>query len=70
MATIEKHNGSWRFRVQSGIDPKTGHYTQITKSGFRTKKAAQLAAHKAETELAESDFIPSSKTTFPSLDDN
>lgn len=38
-----KPHGSWSYTVDSGNDPKTGKRRQITRSGYRTKPAAEEA---------------------------
>lgn len=49
MASIRKRNGSWQYRISyKDLD---GKYKEKSKSKFRTKKEAQLAAEKAERQL-------------------
>lgn len=50
MATFRKRNGKWEYRV-SYTDRITGTYKQKSKSGFLTKKEAQLAASAAEKDI-------------------
>lgn len=44
MAYYYKTNNKWSFRIDIGSDPVTGKRRQKSKSGFLTKKAAQIAA--------------------------
>lgn len=64
MASIEKRGKTWRYRIQAGIDPQTGRYKQISRSGFPTKRAAQLAAHDAEAKIARGLYVPRTRITF------
>lgn len=64
MASIEKRGKCWRYRIQAGIDPQTGKYKQVSRSGFPTKRAAQLAAHEAELAISKGTYVPTSRTTF------
>ncbi|PAF31901.1 tyrosine-type recombinase/integrase [Paenibacillus sp. 7516] len=50
MATFRKRNGKWEYRV-SYTDRVSGTYKQKSKSGFLTKKEAQLAAAAAEKDI-------------------
>lgn len=50
MAYIRKRGSKWSFTITS-INPVTGKREQYTKSGFETKKDAELAAMKFEPEL-------------------
>jgi integrase len=64
MAYIRKRGKSWSYTVDIGRDPATGERRQHTKSGFRTKKEAEIAASRAETELADGTFVKESGITF------
>lgn len=55
---------SWAYMVDIGVDPKTGRRKQKKKSGFSTKKAAQLAAAAVMQELDQGIFIQESSITF------
>lgn len=48
-------NGEFRYKfgIYTGIDKQTGRKTNTTRSGFKTKKEAVLAASKLEIELSE-----------------
>ena len=57
MASFRKHkNGTWEYRIRYK-DIRTGKYKEKSKRGFKTKKEAQLAAARAETELSYFGFI-------------
>lgn len=43
----------YKFGIYTGIDKQTGRKTNTTRSGFKTKKEAVLAASKLEIELSE-----------------
>lgn len=43
----------YKFGIYTGIDKQTGKKTNTTRSGFKTKKEAALAASKLEIELSE-----------------
>lgn len=57
MAYIRKRGSNWSYTIDAGTDPVTGKRKQSSRSGFRTKKDAELAASKAELELADGTFI-------------
>jgi integrase len=52
MATFRKRGDKWEYRI-SHKDPFTDEYKVKSKSGFATKKEAQLAAQEKEQELRE-----------------
>ncbi|GGC97687.1 hypothetical protein GCM10011389_01030 [Pontibacillus salipaludis] len=52
MATFRKRGEKWEFRV-SYKDPLTHKHKVKSKSGFKTKREAQLAARLMEEELLE-----------------
>ena len=64
MAYIRKRNSKWSFTVNLAQDQLSGERKQITRSGFLSKKEAQLAAAQKEKEIAEGNLITESKTTF------
>lgn len=67
MAYIYKRGSKWAYRAYAGKDPVTGKDKQVGKSGFRTKKDAQLAAALIERQLHEKEYIESSDITFEAL---
>lgn len=64
MASFRKRGNSWYYIVHGGLDPKTGKYIQIHKGGFKTKKAAQLAAADVQTALDAHTYVPKNPVTF------
>lgn len=64
MASFRKRAGYWQYIVEIGIDPATGKRKQKTKSGFKTKKTAQLAAAKIEKEVNDGTYVEESDIIF------
>lgn len=64
MAYIRKRNNNWSFTVNLAKDQISGERKQITRSGFYTKKEAQLAASQMEKEIADGTLLKESKVTF------
>ncbi|PPA68440.1 site-specific integrase [Jeotgalibacillus proteolyticus] len=64
MAHILKRGGKWAYIVNVARDPITGKRRQITKSGFKTKKEAQLAAGKVENSISNGGVFLESNITF------
>ncbi|MGF6951921.1 integrase [Neobacillus sp. B4I6] len=56
---FRKRGDKWSFTIDIGRDPATGKRTQKTKSGFKTKKAAQEACAELITELSKGVFVDS-----------
>jgi len=54
----------WSFTVDIGVDPVTGKRKQYTKSGFDTRRDAELAAAKVEAEVASGTFVRETRVTF------
>lgn len=67
MARIYKRGEKWAYVAYAGKDPITGKDKQKTKSGFLTKKDAQLAAAMFEREFHKGEFIRPSKMVFADL---
>ncbi len=67
MAYIYKRGNKWAYRAYAGKDPITGKDKQVSKSGFHTKKDAQLAASIVERQLHQGDYIEPSPVTFKEL---
>lgn len=67
MAYIYKRGKKWAYRAYAGKDPITGKDKQVSKSGFLTKKDAQLAAAIVERQIHKGDYIEPSELTFESL---
>ncbi|MEK4800681.1 tyrosine-type recombinase/integrase [Oceanobacillus sp. FSL K6-0118] len=68
MAYIHKRGSKWAYIVNIARD-SNGKRRQITKSGFKTKKEAQLAANKVENEIANGTRLFESNITFRELTD-
>ncbi|WP_096271764.1 tyrosine-type recombinase/integrase [Paucisalibacillus globulus] len=64
MARIYKRGKKWAYVAYAGKDPITGKDKQKTKSGFLTKKDAQLAASLFEREFHKGEYIQPSKMLF------
>lgn len=67
MAYIYKRGKTWTYRAYAGRDPITGKDKQKSKSGFLTKKDAQLAAAIFERQFHKGDYIEPSALTFENL---
>lgn len=70
MAYIYKRGKKWAYRAYAGKDPITGKDKQSGKSGFRTKKDAQLAAAIFERQFHNNEFVNPSKITFNAVCDD
>jgi len=64
MAHIYKRGKNWAYSVHNANYLINGLKQKITKSGFRTKREAQLAANKIENSLDENSLIEESDMTF------
>lgn len=67
MAYIYKRGKKWAYRAYAGKDPITGKDKQVSKSGFLTKKDAQLAAAIVERKIHKGDYIEPSAISFKEL---
>ena len=67
MAYIYKRGNKWAYRAYAGKDPVTGKDKQVSKSGFLTKKDAQLAAALFERQFHSGEYIERSKITFEAI---
>lgn len=67
MAYIYKRGNKWAYRAYAGKDPVTGKDKQASKSGFLTKKDAQLAAALFERKFHNGEHIEPSKITFEAV---
>ena len=67
MAYIHKRGKKWAYRAYAGKDPLTGKDKQVSKSGFLTKKDAQLAAALFERQFHNKEYIEPSKITFEAI---
>lgn len=64
MAHILKRGTKWAYIVNIARDSTTWKRRQITKSGFKTKKEAQLAAYKLEEAITNGGIIKETNITF------
>lgn len=55
MASFRKRNNTWQYRIRVK-NKQTGEWKEETKSGFKTKKEAQLAAAEMELLIESSNF--------------
>lgn len=67
MAYIYKRGDKWAYRAYAGKDPITKKDKQASKSGFRTKKDAQLAAAIFERQFHNGEFLEPSNVTFKEM---
>lgn len=70
MAYIYKRGSKWAYRAYAGKDPITKKDKQASKSGFSTKKDAQLAAALFERQFHNGEYIEPSAITFETLSKN
>lgn len=64
---FRKRGDKWSFTVDIGRDPSTGKRKQKTKTGFKTKKAAQEACAEMITELSKGNFVDPKDLLFKDL---
>ncbi|MFC5775117.1 site-specific integrase [Ectobacillus antri] len=64
---IRKRGKTWSYTIDIGRDEATGKRKQKTKGGFSTKKEAQAALAKLQTEIQEGSYIETSKDTLESF---
>ncbi|MGJ9458507.1 Arm DNA-binding domain-containing protein [Oceanobacillus sp. CF4.6] len=57
MAYLYKRGKKWAYRAYAGKDPITGKDKQTSKSGFLTKKDAQLAAALFERQFHNNEYV-------------
>ena len=74
MATIKKYtkkdgSAAYMFKAYLGTDPVTGKRINKTKQGFKSKKEAQLALSRLQTEIENSGFRQVEKMTFQQVYD-
>ncbi|PNQ80585.1 site-specific integrase [Paenibacillus sp. F4] len=66
MASFKKYKTKtkgtlWMFKIDTGVDPKTGKRTNTTRRGFASKSEAKLAADELEVHLQDGTLINESK---------
>lgn len=57
-------HGTWGYYVAGGIDPATGRRRQVRKTGFATKKAAQVARNEVAGKLDKGTYRQPVKQTY------
>lgn len=69
--SYKKKDGQTYYAVTGylGTDPDTGKKTVTTRRGFKTKREAQLAFSKLQTETAQNGFLRQSRMTFQEVYD-
>lgn len=71
MATIQsyKKDGKnyYKFQLYVGTDPLTGKRLKTTRSGFKTKKEAQLAISRLQLEIERGDFGKKTTDTYQDI---
>ncbi|MFC6038390.1 tyrosine-type recombinase/integrase [Paenisporosarcina macmurdoensis] len=63
MASFRKSGNVWQYRIRYK-KPNSDDWKEVSKSGFKTKKEAQLAAHKKEQELMNATEQGKMKVSF------
>ena len=56
--------GTWAFRVDIGIDPRTGKRRQKSRQGFQRKKDAEAAAHQLLLDVRKAAYVPDTPITI------
>ncbi|TPG74361.1 site-specific integrase [Brevibacillus laterosporus] len=61
---FRKRGSMWSFAISLGVDSETGKRKQITKSGFKTKKEAEIACAEMITKYENGELTISKKQTL------
>ncbi|WP_337476338.1 site-specific integrase [Acidaminococcus timonensis] len=56
--------GTWAFRVDIGIDPRSGKRRQKSRQGFQRKKDAEAAALELQSQIRRQTYVLDSPLTF------
>jgi integrase len=64
---FRKRGDKWSFTVDIGRDPATGKRKQKSQSGFKTKKAAQLACAELIADIEKNGIVQETNQTLPQL---
>ena len=56
--------GTWAYRVDIGMDPRTGKRRQKSKQGFQRRKDAEAAAHQLLLDVQKAAYVPDSPITI------
>ncbi len=65
--SVRKNGNTWSFRIDVGKNHETGKRLQKYKSGFPTKKAAELAKAELITTVKKEGYLTPSNVTFKQL---
>ncbi|QQE75684.1 site-specific integrase [Brevibacillus composti] len=63
---FRKRGSTWSFAISLGTDSETGKRKQITRSGFKTKKEAEIACAEMITKYESGELVISKKQTLTS----
>ena len=61
---VFRRSGGWAFRIDAGLDPATGKRRQLSKQGFRNKRAAEDALNEVLRGLQDGSTPRRSTTTL------
>ncbi|MBU8880617.1 site-specific integrase [Bacillus sp. FJAT-29790] len=64
MGYVKKGNASWYYVAEVGINPVTGNRKRKKKSGFKTKREAELALAQIETEVSHGSYVEPSNMLY------
>lgn len=56
--------GTWAYRVDIGMDPRTGKRRQKSKQGFQRRKDAEAAAREILLDVQKASYVPDSPVTI------
>ena len=62
--SVKKIGKVWAFRIDAGIDERTGQRKQIYRSRFKTKREAIEEMNKLKAEIMNGEYSEPSKTLF------
>lgn len=62
--SIKKVGKVWSFRIDAGIDDRTGKRKQVYRSGFKTKREALEEMNRLKIEIQNGEYSEPSKTLF------
>jgi len=62
--SADPKHGTWTYRLEAGIDPKTGKRHQIRRGGFATKRDAQQARNDDAAKVGKGTYRAPSKETL------
>ncbi|USK71265.1 Arm DNA-binding domain-containing protein [Peribacillus asahii] len=62
--SVKKTGKVWSFRIDAGIDDRTGKRKQVYRSGFKTKHEAIAEMNRLKAEIMTGEYSEPSKTVF------